>query len=145
MTSHVDGSPAIHFPVSDSIKRKALGYVVTVAFVIADAFLVYSIFQLKGQMNVEPMRTQFTVLGILPLGAVIPSVLQAVLIGAMSAAWKSTSLALTVMENHRTDTQFEDSLIVKTFSFEVRGPACVGLRVWACVCGLACVGLSVWA
>jgi len=45
-------------------------------------------------------------------------VLQSVSITVFSNVWKFVSLQLTILENHRTDTYFEDSLIVKTFSFE---------------------------
>jgi anoctamin-10/anoctamin-7 len=68
----------------------------------------------------EPYRSQFTVLPPVnvELGGLIPAVLQSVSIAVFSATWKFVSLQLTVFENHRTDTAFEDSLIVKTFSFE---------------------------
>jgi len=48
----------------------------------------------------------------------VPSVLNAVSIGVFSAVWKKVSLLLNVMENHRTDIEYEDALIAKVFAFE---------------------------
>jgi hypothetical protein len=62
---------------------------------------------------VEPYKTQFTVLGFVELGVLVPSVLNAVSIGVFTAVWKNVSLMLNVMENHRTDIEYEDALIAK--------------------------------
>lgn len=118
VTSHVDGTPDIHFPPVEAVKRKAFSNVVTVVFIFFVVFAIYYIFQLKGAMNVEPYKSQFTVFGFIELGTLVPSVLNAVSIGIFSSTWKVVSLKLTIAENHRTDTYFEDSLIAKTFSFE---------------------------
>ena len=61
----------------------------------------------------EPYKTQFTVLGFVELGVLVPSVLNAVSIGVFTAVWKNVSLMLNVMENHRTDIEYEDALIAK--------------------------------
>lgn len=118
MTSHVDGTPTIFFPPLESAKRKMFSNVVTIVFITLVIYVVSLIFNLKGLMNVEPYKSQFTVLGYVELGVLVPSVLNAVSIAVFTAVWKAVSLKLTIMENHRTDTAFENSLIGKTFSFE---------------------------
>lgn len=50
-----------------------------------------------------------------------------------------------VLSFHKSfDGQPHLQLLKEMFS-QVRACACVGMRVWACVCGHACVGMRVWA
>ena len=53
------------------------------------------------------------------MGASMASVANAIQIQVMNYIYSSIALWLTVKENHRTDTQFEDSLIAKLFAFQV--------------------------
>ena len=121
VTNPVDGSPWIYFSPEKALERKLVSNVVTILFIFFVMFVVFMIFQLKGIVNVPPYRQQFTIeLGSLAieLGALVPTVFNAASIQIFTKVWKIVSLALNSFENHRTDTQFEDALIAKTFAFE---------------------------
>ena len=47
-----------------------------------------------------------------------PVVLHAVVINLLNTAYRSVAHALTQLENHRTDSAFEASLLLKRFAFE---------------------------
>ena len=103
------------------LERKLLSNIITVIFICTVMITVFMVFQLKGLVNQPPYREQFTfgLLGLeVELGALVPSVINGGMIFVFSAGWKVVSLKLNENENHRTDTQFEDALIAKTFSFE---------------------------
>jgi hypothetical protein len=92
--------------------------VVTVFFITFVLCVVYYTFALKSIMNAEPYKSELTLFNLIELGTIIPSMANAVSITVFTTIWKTVSLKLTVFENHRTDTGFEDSLIGKTFAFE---------------------------
>jgi Calcium-activated chloride channel len=54
--------------------------------------------------------------GILQYGATVTSVINAVQIQVLNFVYRKIALKLTEFENHRTQTQFEDSLIVKVIA-----------------------------
>jgi Calcium-activated chloride channel len=54
--------------------------------------------------------------GISQYGATVTSVINAVQIQVLNFVYRKIALKLTEFENHRTQTQFEDSLIVKVFA-----------------------------
>jgi len=56
--------------------------------------------------------------GTFALGGIIGSAMNAVQIQVMNTIYEAVALRLTNAENHRTETQFEDALISKTFSFQ---------------------------
>lgn len=47
----------------------------------------------------------------------LPGVLQGIMITILDPIWRSISLWLTQMENHRTNQAYEDALVIKRFSF----------------------------
>ncbi|CAM9511241.1 unnamed protein product [Hapterophycus canaliculatus] len=49
---------------------------------------------------------------------IIPPLVNAVQIQVMNAFYGTVAIKLTNMENHRTDTEYEDNLIAKTFMFQ---------------------------
>jgi hypothetical protein len=61
----------------------------------------------------------FTIVKGINLAPLIPSVVNSAVIIIYSTIWKIISLKLNVMENHRTDTDFEDALISKVSSNSV--------------------------
>lgn len=48
----------------------------------------------------------------------VPGVLNGVLITVFDSIWRTVSLKLTRRENHRTNQEFENSLVYKRFSFQ---------------------------
>mmetsp|Transcript_5526 Transcript_5526/g.7176 ORF Transcript_5526/g.7176 Transcript_5526/m.7176 type:complete len:373 (+) Transcript_5526:2-1120(+) len=106
------------FPPAEATRRKLISNVVTIFFIAFVLFVVFYTFALKAVMSQEPYKEQLTFFRIIELGTIIPSIANAVSITIFSILWKKVSLLLTIHENHRTDTAFEDSLIGKTFSFE---------------------------
>jgi len=53
------------------------------------------------------------------LGSSIASIANAIQIQVMNWIYSEVAVWLTNRENHRTDTQYEDSLIAKLFAFQV--------------------------
>ena len=64
----------------------------------------------------------------------------AVQIQAMNALYSVVARTLNDRENHRTDTQYEDALIGKTFLFQVRVARACTLRA-CCVPAARCCAL----
>ena len=50
--------------------------------------------------------------------AVMPALLQTVLMEIFSAIYKKMAVGLTNIENHRTQKQYNDNLVIKLFLFE---------------------------
>lgn len=60
----------------------------------------------------------FETTGLRPLANAMPGVLNGLLISISDPIWRFVSLMLTRNENHRTNQRFENSLVLKRFSFQ---------------------------
>lgn len=116
--SPVDGSTILWFNPAHKARRimASLVFVVfllllVIAFVAA--IFVFRYFSQKGQ-SLAPM---FTWYGVNVSGA-LASVCNAIQIQVMNALYGSLAVKLNDYENHRTDTEYEDHLIAKTFLFQ---------------------------
>src|SRR5690554_3240474 len=108
MDSIITGKPVIYFPHSKKVNLVLQSFLVIAAMVALVVGIVAGIYVLRIVMA----RTDKT------MGSVIASVLNAVQIQVMNFAYGVVADALTDRENHRTDTQYEDSLIAKLFLFQ---------------------------
>ena len=95
-------------------KRQLISYSVITAFVIAVLVAVALIFVLK----IFLVRLREMTQGGIGFGGVVASIANAVVIQVMNIIYGTVAIKLTNYENHRTDTNYEDSLIAKTFVFQ---------------------------
>jgi hypothetical protein len=85
--------------------------------VFAVIIAVASIFVFKFYSQREPMASALTVMGF-NFGSILVSLGNAVQIQVMGSIYSNIALKLNIAENHRTDTEYEDQLILKTFVFQ---------------------------
>ena len=86
--------------------------------IIVVAGVVMSIFFLKWFLLKSPQDHKVAIHGA-PLGGIIASIANAIQIQITNALYERLALWLNDLENHRTETGFEDALIAKTFLFQV--------------------------
>ncbi len=114
-TSPVNGQPVDYFPRKKANMRLLVSGIVICFLILIVIAAVFSIFLLKHYMHQN--RDDWTVLGI-DFSNIIPSVVNAIQIIIMNSIYSELAVRLNDLENHRTDTAYEDNLIAKTFMFQ---------------------------
>jgi hypothetical protein len=112
--SPVDGSPIRYFPRKQFLFRLFLSTNVIAVLVLVVLCVVAGIFFLR--IILSKMRD--LVVGGVQTGSIITALINAVQIQVLNAVYNSVAIRLTDYENHRTNTEYEDSLIAKTFIFQ---------------------------
>jgi hypothetical protein len=110
----INGRDYIYFPYSEKIRRLVQSSMIISVFVLAVVCAVGGIFILKLILTHMAVMTQ----GGIGFGGIVASIANAVVIQVMNAIYGEVAIQLTDFENHRTDTEYEDSLITKTFIFQ---------------------------
>ncbi|CAM9680880.1 unnamed protein product [Chrysoparadoxa australica] len=116
-TDPVDGSPMDYFPKSEARQRLTISYTVIFGLICVVIVVIASIFILKNFLADTDRQEQLTAGGV-NYASIIPALVNAIQIIVMNYIYSSVALKLNKMENHRTDTEFEDNLILKTFLFQ---------------------------
>ncbi|CAM9468938.1 unnamed protein product [Pylaiella littoralis] len=116
-SSTIDGKPMDYFPPSESRKRFFLSQTVILGLILAVIAVVASIFWLKYFLTQPDQAATLEVWGV-PFATIIPPMVNAMQIQVMNAFYGKVAIKLTDLENHRTDTEYEDNLIAKTFMFQ---------------------------
>lgn len=118
--SPVDGEEVLYFPQNEVLKAISKSLAILGCIVVVLLGIFASIFALGAFLNMdiavhEDLSTEF-----IDFGQFIPSMLCAlvILFCSSSGLFDMVATTLTDMENHRTDTMYEDALIGKTFIFE---------------------------
>lgn len=88
-------------------------FMVVLVFICAAAVVLYRVF-----MTVDYCTSGLTPTQCLIVSLLASSVLQAVSIMILGKIYDKLAVVLTDWENHRTQTQYDDSLIIKTFAFQ---------------------------
>jgi anoctamin-10/anoctamin-7 len=114
--SPIDGSSTVHFPSSTYHQRMALSITIILFLIFCVIGAVGGIFVLKLFLLSEPQKSTLTILGI-NLSSIIAAIANAVQIQIMNAVYNGIAIKLNDMENHQTDTIYEDNLIAKVFVF----------------------------
>ena len=110
----VDGKPYLYFdPVSANARIFVTSMVVVVLTLLVVGIIAF-IFYMRILMTRDP---SMAVAGV-NLGGVIASVMNALQIQVFNAIYGELAIICNNYENHRTDTQYEDALISKTFVFQ---------------------------
>lgn len=108
VTSYIDGSTMLYFNNQTRNGRLVLSacvvglFVLTIVAVVAGIYVMR--FTLQGKYG--------------PYASTIASVLNAVQIQVFNFIYDKFAVRTTLYENHRTDTEYEDSMISKTFVFQ---------------------------
>ena len=112
--SPVNGEMFLYFPRPEYIKRVftsttiVLGCLLVVLTVIAGIFVLKIILQSMKSLTVGGTQ----------IGGTLVSLANAIQIQVMNMLYGSVAIALNNYENHRTNTEYEDALIAKTFIFQ---------------------------
>eukprot|EP00981_Chlorochromonas_danica_P001972 scaffold409_cov167-Ochromonas_danica.AAC.4 len=111
--SAVTGKPKLFFSRLEAMKRSLFSQVVisTLALIVVAA--VAAIFAIQVAVH----NAGFTISGV-DMSSIVASILLAIQIQFLNGYFGELALQLNNKENHRTDTEFEDSLIAKTFCFQ---------------------------
>lgn len=101
ISSPVDGVEEIYFPPEKRRKRVLRGTLIAFLVVVADLVFVFAL--LRWKMTAA--------------STTVPSLVQAIGIQVFAFVYKSIAVKITEVENWRTETQFQDSLTIRLFSF----------------------------
>lgn len=115
--SAVDGSPVYYYPRFKRYFKLVNSGLVIFTFVIVVISSIAGIFVLRFLFTRQPYSSELTV-GSVQLGSIITSLLNAVNIQFFNYVYGVVAVLLTDFENHRKNTEYEDSLVVKTFLFQ---------------------------
>lgn len=113
MLSPITGKPALYFPPKEAMKRSLFSQAVITVLVCIVVAVVAIIFAIQ----VTVRNAGFTVAGT-DMSGIVASILLALQIQFLNGYFGDIALRLNNRENHRTDTEFEDALIAKTFCFQ---------------------------
>lgn len=112
--SPVDGKQYLYFDKTEEQKRASQSFIVITGFIIVVIAVVACIFLLKLILS---QKKAFIINGI-ETASIIAALANAIQIQVMNVIYGGIAIRLTDYENHRTDTEYEDSLIAKTFVFQ---------------------------
>ena len=112
--SPVNGATYEYFPVLEYILRQLKSSIVITICILVVIGAVGSIFLLRIVLTASKSLNSSGI----QLGGIIASLLNAIQISIMNELYGRVAIYLNNYENHRTDTDYEDSLISKTFIFQ---------------------------
>jgi threonine/homoserine/homoserine lactone efflux protein len=97
-----------HLIIVSSLFNRLAGFISVVVAVVASIFLLKLVLSQNKAFIVNGLET----------ASIIAALANAIQIQVMNIIYGGVAIQLTDYENHRTDTQYEDSLISKTFVFQ---------------------------
>eukprot|EP01039_Chlorochromonas_danica_P003566 gene3566-3905_t len=110
----VTGQPLRYFPRREFLFRVFVSSQVIAVLVLVVVGVVAAIFTLRIFLS----RMRQLVVGGMQTASIITALINAVQIQVLNAIYTSIAIRLTDYENHRTNTEYEDALIAKTFIFQ---------------------------
>ena len=111
--SPIDGKPTKYFNRWTRSKRAFKSNLLICGMVLVVIGVVICIFAIRVAIN----KAEVAFAGV-DLGGVVASVLIALQIQILNRFFGECAIKLNDLENHRTDTEYEDALIAKTFIFQ---------------------------
>jgi len=117
--SPVNGEDDMFFPETERLKAMGkttaalAGILVVVTGVFASVFALGAFLNLNGS-SIGSLNDN----GVFDLAQLLPYMVCAAVIMVGSRLFEKVAVSLSDLENHRTDTQYEDAVIAKTFVFE---------------------------
>jgi len=110
----VTGEMFLYFPTDEYMKRVATSTIIICGCILVVLGVIISIFILKIVLTSMNSLT----VGGTQMGGIIVSLVNAVQIQVLNMLYGTLAIALNNFENHRTNTEYEDALIAKTFIFQ---------------------------
>jgi anoctamin-10/anoctamin-7 len=111
--SAITGHPALYFSRVSRFYRSVFSQTVISFLVLIVIAVIAIIFAIRIGISDTGAN-----IGGVNLGGIVSSILLALQIQFLNGFFGEIALKLTNFENHRTDTEYEDSLIAKTFCFQ---------------------------
>ncbi|CAI5721594.1 unnamed protein product [Hyaloperonospora brassicae] len=115
--SFINGMPTRNFPPREKLKRVAYSWVVISFLILVVFVIVSSIFMLSNDLT-KGDDSDKLVLDNYKYGSNVSSLANVVQITLMTKIYNYVSIVLVDQENHRTDMEYENSLIIKTVIFQ---------------------------
>jgi len=112
--SPVTGRPYLYFSADERYRRVARSGTTIAGLIVVVICVVTCIFILRIVMT----STTALQMGSIELGGIIASILNAIQIQVFNSLYGDYARTLNDYENYRTDTEYEDALIAKTFIFQ---------------------------
>ncbi len=109
MDSHIDGSPTFHFPEKTRRWRLRQSFIVTFLSILLVIGVVASIYIVRFQLT-DALGDGYA--------QTIASIINAIVIQITNYTYNLVAISLTDYENHRTNTEYEDQIIMKIFVFQ---------------------------
>lgn len=108
--SHINGEEIVYFPEKKSDRLAFFSQTIVTTFIMIVVAVVTAIYVLRFSLQQRSDTNEFS--------SLIASVLNAMQIQFFNLLYQKIVVKLTNNENHRTDTLYEDSMIVKLFAFQ---------------------------
>lgn len=108
ITSYITGKPTLYFPPSEYMSNICSSTGVVYVFLMLVIGVVASIYVMRFSIQKD----------VGTYASLIASVLNTVQITVFNIIYQTVAVNLTDAENQRTDTQYEDSMIIKLFVFQ---------------------------
>jgi anoctamin-10/anoctamin-7 len=106
--SFIDGSKTLYFPPAMKSVRLGASYSVIFTYISLVILCVVGIYVLRYGLQKDANAN----------ASIIASVLNSIQILVFNMMYEKLAVILTKEENHRTDTMYEDAMIIKLFSFQ---------------------------
>lgn len=113
MLSPISGKPALYFSRVERFYRSLFSQSIVILMVMIVIAVIAVIFAIR----IALASAGFTVAGV-DMSSVVASILISLQIQFLNGFFGDVAIRLNNQENHRTDTEYEDSLIAKTFCFQ---------------------------
>jgi len=107
--SYINGGSTLYYPTDQQKNSLRVSFVVIQSFIILIVGVLASIYVLRFALETGPAA---------PYSSTIASFLNTVQITIFNMIYQEAAVLLTNNENHRTDTLYEDHLILKLFAFQ---------------------------
>lgn len=111
--SPIDGKPTLYFSRQERAKRAFFSQSVITGLV----FIVIGVIACIFAFRIALQNANFVIAGV-NMASIIASLLIALQIQFLNGFFGEIAIRLNNQENHRTDTEYEDALIAKTFAFQ---------------------------
>lgn len=108
--SHIDGGPSEYFPPLLRYRRMCCTFMMIAAMILLVAGVVVAIYIMKFQIQEQGQSPD--------TASYLASICNAVQIQFFNSFYVYYAQYLTTLENQRTDTDFQDSMIIKIFLFQ---------------------------
>jgi hypothetical protein len=109
-TSHITGEEMVYFPDQKLARLQFFSRSIVTTFIMIVIGVVAAIYVLRFSLQQRAITN--------PYSSLVASILNAIQIQVFNLIYQRIVVILTDNENHRTDTLYEDSMIVKLFIFQ---------------------------